>query len=240
MIYIDSNVDNTTTWRLISEAGNYPHYEGTANSGDVVIRWGANHNRFQGHYPEGVRVLNPRLVLSKIAQASLLIRNEVKFPEVFISRIQWEQAGRPKVVRKPDMGQMGTGQVVLTDPYPHLHRDKLYQRYIQKDREFRAMMVGELMAFGHQKLPPSNGDWRFNEHRGSEWTRIPDERGLREILRGSGRKACQALEYDFGAVDIMQKGDDFYVLEVNSRPEFGPINTRHFVHAINQYLNREE
>ena len=238
MIYIDANVDNTTTWRLISEAGNYPHYEGTARSGDVVIRWGANHHRFQGRYPQGVEVLNPRLVLSKIAQASLFIRHGVNIPEVFTSRRQWEQAGRPKVVRKPAFGQMGTGMVLLNDPYPHLHRDKLYQLYIEKEREFRAMMVGELGAFYHQKLPPTNGDWRFNEHRGSEWTRLPEERGLRDKLKELGYKACQALEYDLGAVDIIQKSNDFWVLEVNARPEFGPINARHFVQAIRTYLGR--
>jgi len=238
MIYIDANVDNTTTWRLISEAGNYRHYEGRANPGDVVIRWGANHNRFQGHYPQGVRVLNPRLVLSKIDQTSLFMRHGVCIPEVFISRRQWEQAGRPRVVRKPAMGQMGSGQIILTDPFPHLHRDKLYQLYIEKDREFRAMMVEELIAFFMEKMPPGNGDWRWNEHRGSEWRVVPENRELRRNIRELSFKACKALEYTFGAVDVIMKDRTFFVLEVNSRPEFGESNAHRFVNAIRSCLGR--
>lgn len=238
MIYIDANTDNTTTWRLISEAGNYPHYEGTARSGDVVIRWGANHNRFQGRYPQGVRILNPRLVLSKIDQSALFIRHGVNVPEVFISRRQWEQAGRPRVVRKPAFGQMGTGMTLINSPNPHLHRDMLYQRYIEKEREFRAMMVGELIAFFMEKMPPANGDFRWNEHRGSEWRAVPEDRRLRIAIKQAGFGALQALEYDFGAVDIIQKGNDLYVLEVNSRPEFGESNARRFISAIQSHLER--
>lgn len=100
------------------------------------------------------------------------------------------------------------------------------------------MMVGELMAFFMEKMAPQSGDFRWNEHRGSEWRVVPEDRALRRSIKELGFKACKALEYDFGAVDVMKKGCTFYVLEVNSRPEFGAGNAQRFVHAIHSYLGR--
>ncbi len=236
IIYIDADT-NLGTWRYIAQAGNYTTFTGTASRGDVIVRWGCNHSRYQGHYPQGVRVLNKRIILGKIEQGHALQDAGVSVPTIYVSRVTWERDGSPELLRKPNIGQMGTGIIRVTRP-TFTDTDKLYQKFIGKDREFRAMMVGELMAFFMEKHPPQNGDFRWNEHRGAEWTTVGEERGLRTKIRQTGYAALKAIDYDFGAVDIIMKDNVLYVLEVNSRPEFGQRNAEHFVRAIQDYLGR--
>lgn len=237
MIYLDAN-PRLTTWQAIANTGGYPLYEGRAEREDIIIRWGCNHSRYAGRYPEGVKVLNPRLILSKIQQSVLFLENDVPTPKTFQTILQWERAGCPELVVKRDIGQMGIG--ITRTTHPRFYHDKLYQIFIDKDREFRAMMVGNIAAFFHEKMPPQDQNFRWNFHRGAEWTRIPEERGLRGKLKTVGYKALKALDYDFAAVDIIVKGDELYVLECNSRPEFGRINAEHFVRALEIYLDRGE
>lgn len=231
-VFIQAN-EELTTWRHISEAGGYRPYRGRVGNGDTVIRWGANggHNLF----PAGVRVLNPRLLLDKAEQSARFIANSVSHPIVFSSRDEWLDAGRPVCLLKPRVGQMGTGiRKVRTPTWSHNH---IVQEFIDKQREFRAMMVGGSMAFFMEKHPPTNGDFRWNEHRGAQWTNVPEDNNLRRNVKRLGKKALKALEYDFGAMDvIMDAAGNLYCLEVNSRPEFGQRNAERFVRAIAMYL----
>jgi glutathione synthase/RimK-type ligase-like ATP-grasp enzyme len=233
MIFIDVDTEHNTTWQHIATAGNYQRYQGRATPSDITMRWGCNHSR--SRFPEGVRVLNRRIILSKLEQGALFQENNVPFPKVYNSRLSWERDSRPQLLVKPDIGQMGTGVRLISSP--RWERDKVYQRYIDKQREFRAMMVGDLMAFFMEKHRPANGDIRWNEHRGSEWTGVGEERGLRPKVKEIGSKAVKALGYDFGAVDIIMDGEGkLYALEVNSRPEFGEVNAQRFVRALEEYL----
>lgn len=235
MIYIDADASNTT-WRLIANAGNYQHYQGRAEQGDTIIRFGANHGRYQGNYPAGIRVLNPRLILSKKDQYTAFVNAGVPVPAAFSNRAEWERAGYPRLIKKPEIGQMGTG--VARAQHPRFERGTMYQTYIDKEREYRVMMVGRnTIAFLLQKLPPANGDIRWNEHRGSQWARVPEDASLRRRLKEICGRALASIEYDFGAVDVLHHGNDLYVLEVNSRPEFGEINADRFARAVAAYLD---
>ncbi len=234
MIYIDVNAERNTTWQHIAEAGGYQHYQGRAVSGDVILRWGCNNSR--SRFPEGVRVLNKRIILSKIEQGALLQENNVPIPKIYNSRLSWERDSRPQLLVKPSIGQRGIGVKLIDNP--GWNRDKVYQRYIDKEHEYRAMMVGELMAFFMEKHRPANGDIRWNEARGSEWSSVPENRSLRRTIKELGSRALKAIGYDFGAIDIVEKDNNFYVLEINSRPEFGQSNAERFVRALEEYLRR--
>jgi glutathione synthase/RimK-type ligase-like ATP-grasp enzyme len=234
-IYIDAD-QRLGTWRHIANMGHYAPYEGRARRGDVIIRWGCNHGLHQGTYPQGVKVLNRRIILSKREQGDLLQERGVAIPKIFHSRLSWERDNRPQLLIKPEVGQMGNGIRLIDRPI--WRAGNIYQLYIEKQREFRAMMVGNLMAFFMEKHPPRNGDIRWNEHRGSEWTTVPENRDLRRRIKRLGYASLQALDYDFGACDIIMDGQGaLYILEVNSRPEFEERNAQRFVNAIQSYLN---
>jgi glutathione synthase/RimK-type ligase-like ATP-grasp enzyme len=237
MIYIDAD-KNLRTWKHIADAGNFTLYKGQANRGDAVIRWGANHGTYD--YPAGVRVLNPKLCMSKALQGRALENAGVSIPKIYRSTREWRADGTPELIFKPNFGQMGTGIKRVNAPTWDV--DGICQLYIDKDREFRAMMVGDIMAFFMEKHPPANGDFRWNEHRGARWSGVPNDDVLRRKARELAYDALKAIKYDFGAVDIILKtrrgGYDLYILEVNSRPEFGPVNAERFARSIIEYLRR--
>ena len=237
MIYIDADA-NLATWRHIMDAGHYTHFTGNAERGDVIMRFGCNRGRYQNHYPAGTRVLNPRIVLNKRDQIQALRAGNVPVPMIFTNRTEWEAAGRPPVLTKPTIGQMGTGIRMVENPRD-FGGDHIIQLYVDKQREFRAMMVGGLLAFFMEKHRPTNNDIRWNEHRGSQWGRVPEDPALRNNVKAVGEQALRALQYDFGAIDIMMDAQGtLWILEVNSRPEFGPVNSGRFVNAIRQYLGQ--
>lgn len=233
-IFIDADT-RLKTWKKIADAGNYLVYEGDARSGDIVLRWGCNHHG-PLRVPDGVRVLNPVLILSKAEQARRFIHAEVSFPAVYETKRDWIAARRPAVVVKPHFGSCGIGMKILHTPQ-FTGRQIIYQKYIDKKREFRAMMVGEIMAFFMEKHPPENGDFRWNEHRGARWSTVPEDGPLREKVRNLGSSALEVLKYDFGACDIIQDSrGKLYILEVNSRPEFEERNAIRFTRAIAMFL----
>jgi glutathione synthase/RimK-type ligase-like ATP-grasp enzyme len=233
MIYIDAD-PSLRTWRHIKEIGDYHHFQGRAQEGDTVIRWGCNYSRYS--YPDGVRVLNKRIILSKIDQAHLFQEGNVPMPKVYWTVTSWERDGRPQVVRKPALGQMGTG--IRLEHNPNFHQtDAIHQQFIDKEREFRVMQVGDIIAFLMEKHA-GRDLLRWNEHRGATWSSVPEDQELRRKLREIGKKVLKALEYDFGAIDIMLKDTHLYVLECNSRPELGENSAGRFVRAISQYLGR--
>jgi glutathione synthase/RimK-type ligase-like ATP-grasp enzyme len=234
MIYIDAG-EPVETWKHIAKEGGYKHYKGRAEAGDMIIRWGANHCQYVGTYPANVRVLNAKLWLSKVDQARLFEEHDVPMPKVYWSTREWRSDGNPQLIIKPAFGQMGTGIRKIQQP-TFRSNDAVYQLYMEKEREFRAMMVGKLMAFFMEKHAPENGDFRWNEHRGAEWTTVGEDPALRKKIRTLGHQALSAIGYDFGAVDIILKDTHLYVLEVNSRPEFGARNAQCFVRAIAEFL----
>lgn len=232
-IFIDANQE-LVTWDLIAQAGQFRPYNGRAARNDTVLRWGCNGG--QSTYPEGVRVLNRRIILDKHTQWELMSQGNVPMPKVYTARRQWQDDGFPEALRKPRIGQMGTGIAKITRSHTWSPIN-IYQEYIPKTHEYRAMMVGNISAFFMEKHPPENGDIRWNEHRGAIWTGVPEDGRLRRNVKRIGKKALDALGYDFGAMDVIMAPDGrLLVLEVNSRPEFGRVNAERFARSVLSYL----
>ena len=86
------------------------------------------------------------------------------------------------------------------------------QRYLGSAREFRVHVVNGLSIKISEKIGESG-----NHSTGAVFTsRIED--GHRVTMRGIAKDAVAALGLDFGAVDLMYRDGQFYVLEVNTAP----------------------
>jgi glutathione synthase/RimK-type ligase-like ATP-grasp enzyme len=99
---------------------------------------------------------------------------------------------------------------------------------INKDREYRVMVVGDEAAFIVRKSKPENEEVAWNHGEG-KWVTCDttrDIRGFPGLYRRLTEAAVDAVELaglDFAAVDIMVKSTgevsyDTYVLELNSAP----------------------
>lgn len=89
--------------------------------------------------------------------------------------------------------------------------------YIQKDKEFRVFVAQNRVVWITEKTPGNPADIAWNVARGGRfdnvrWTDWP-LRACRIALQG-----MEAIGLDFGGVDIIQKGKEFYILEINSAP----------------------
>lgn len=96
-------------------------------------------------------------------------------------------------------------------------KDYYISEYIEKEKEFRVFVAQNRVIWIAEKTPANPEAIAWNVAQGGKF----------DVLNRSNwpLKACryallamEKLGLDFGGVDIMQKGKDFYVLEVNSAP----------------------
>lgn len=86
-----------------------------------------------------------------------------------------------------------------------IHADSEYRVHIFMDKSIRISLKNYDLEGSH------------------EWSAVKPtcSRALRRKLRQAGKDAVKAIGLDFGAVDILTKDDDVYVLEVNTAPGLG-------------------
>jgi len=232
-IYLDSSSIGESTRNLIA-AGDYTRYTGSANPGDVIIRWGSG---IGCSYPRGVKVLNRHLKYNKREQGKALIDANVSFPRIYWSQEEWISDHRPALILKPEIGEAGRGIKLVNRPtWEHGY---IYQEYIDKVREFRVTMVDDIFAYAMEKMKPNNGDVRWNSCRGSEWTAVNGFSSLLPKFKRLGAAGVRAIGYDIGATDMMMDADgNLYIIEINSKPGLGPQNAVKLATAIKEYLGR--
>ena len=212
-----------------------------ARAGDVILKWG----RGYGGYPNVAKVVNPVICSDKLYQGANIAGAGLPIPKIYRNSTEWQQDGYPDLVYKPREGEGGRGiahSTRHTNPPNWGRFEGIYQRYIPKVKEFRAVQIGNLSAYIMEKTPP-HGDSSvicWNLHQGSEWRRLYTYPApLRGIYRDINRLAEQAIianHYDLAGVDIMQDGEgQLWILECNSRPGLGPDNLRLFVQAFTDW-----
>ena len=111
-------------------------------------------------------------------------------------------------------------------------------QYIPKRAEFRVHILGNKIVSVSKKV--KRGKWIDNKicNINNGWKHKEYYGILRWILGAIGRRAKNALGYDFGAVDIIvSKGFKIYVLEVNSAPR---LNLKRRKLYANYFKNEEK
>lgn len=89
--------------------------------------------------------------------------------------------------------------------------------YINKDKEFRVFVLDGRIVFVVEKIVEDTTAKAWNVEQGGRFENVRFGSWNLEVCR----KAIDAIKLaglDFGAVDVMSKGDEVYVLEVNTSP----------------------
>lgn len=96
-------------------------------------------------------------------------------------------------------------------------KDYYISEYIEKEAEYRVFIAQNRVVWVTKKTPANEADIAWNVAQGGRFDNVR--------FNDWPLKACriaimtvEAVGLDFGGVDVMQKGNDFYVLEVNSAP----------------------
>lgn len=194
-----------------------------------LIRWGctsvcqATHtiNKVEAIYNANDKA-TARKLLSEIPGKSII-------PKTWFSYEEWKDSDYlgPVIVR-PKIHAQGrnlfylTGRADVETFFMHtpevLLPDNYYiSEYIKKEAEYRVFVMQGKVVWIAKKTPENPDAIAWNVARGGRFDNVRwDDWPLRACRIAI--QACEKLGLDFGGVDIMQQGKNFYILEVNSAP----------------------
>lgn len=112
---------------------------------------------------------------------------------------------------------------------------ELFTRFIPNDREYRLHVVGDQVVRVQRKYldhPEQQTDPYIKNHANGYRFKAPQLR-LKPDREEAAVAAVQALDLDFGAVDMVVDHDDkAWVLEVNTAPACSPLTATAYVGAL--------
>jgi len=252
--------DPTATRFAADTRQNYLYYNSTDGAligsgrtrsverGDTVIRWGCTSNR-DIEDMVGVQVVNNwngiRNSTQKKKMRKLFEEGGVPTPTWSSDISDFSDDDYPLLLRRS--GSMGGNNIVLierpiqTDDEHNMVRKILAEdsraylcKYWYKEQEFRVHIVNGEAIFQVEKIP------RTNPHRalkqsiwnvGDLWM-YSSNTDVRDDLVDVSVKAVHCLGLDFGAVDLMTKGGEVMILEVNSAPGLQKRSRRKYADAF--------
>lgn len=220
--------------------------------GDVVVNFGVGaaskyyheHIRHRIH-PDTTFVNHPGRVT--IAANKLLTFRALSDDGLDYILPQWttdptvvEDWDFPYVARESLTGSKGDGIILVEDPSMPVPDAKLYVKYIKKSQEYRVHCVNETAWVDRKardySVPDEEVDWKIRNHsNGFIYER--DIEAPQEVL-DAGVTAVDALDLDFGAVDVVWNAHyaRAYVLEVNTAPGLVGQTLDKYVEGIRRTL----
>lgn len=105
------------------------------------------------------------------------------------------------------------------DLVKNLQRGDYYVKYIETVADWRChVFKGQSIRLGH-KIPRTDNPHPKFRSWNAGWKLVYDGQDPPRGIRDAAKKACEALKYDFGAVDIgVGKDGKLWVWEVNAAP----------------------
>lgn len=137
-----------------------------------------------------------------------------------------DELGLPIVAKITD-GSQGKGvtlQKTMTDLKSYLKKNSkekiIFQKFIENDGDYRLFFIGGKLLYSiERKSSNKNKEFRNNYSLGGTVKRVDLPKKAIELAK----KSAKAMGFDVAGVDLMKdpKDDKWYVLEINSAPQFG-------------------
>jgi len=184
------------------------------------------------------KILGNFSVLNKLEQYQAFRSNGLSHPE-WTERIQgaqyWLAEGHTVFARTLLNSHSGRGIVVFTGE----ERAPVYTKYVKKLKEFR-IQVFQGRVIDVQEKRGRNGAERNAQIRNLDNGYVYCREGI-ELPEGANElaiKAVEAVNYDWGAVDLIynQRHNQLYVLEVNSAPGLTGTTLTSYINAFRNIL----
>lgn len=146
------------------------------------------------------------------------------------------------VLRHKLNGHSGEGIEIVDGDHREMPEAPLYVEYIKKKQEYRIhVFMGEVIDVQRKArkmdVPDEEVNWQVrNLEGGFIYAREGVELG--EEPRLQALAAVEALGLDFGAVDVIwnERGDEYYVLEVNTAPGLTGTTLEKYVEALKEVV----
>ncbi len=225
--------------RIIPE-GSYRPTERT-----MVINWGSSSFHFNHS-----NVLNKpaavAIAANKLSTLSKLRATGVPVPDFTTSHAEamdWLDDDYRVLVRNTLTGHSGAGIQVIRPGDTLPYGAPLYTRYTRKDSEYRVhVFKGSVIDYSEKRKrnggeAVGTSDSNLIRNHSNGWVFCRDGVYLSDMVRAVAIKAVAALGLDFGALDIIVRGDKCYVLEVNTAPGVEGTTLQKYVEAFRPYVN---
>ena len=218
---------------------------------DVIVNYG---NRSAPATVFGrATVLNPQASLNNAANkiTALQVMQHAGVSTVpWTARIgeaqQWVEAGETVYARATLTGHSGDGITVHRNRDEILPQVPLYTKAITgQRREWRVHIFKGVITYvqvkrranGYQDNPNYQEDVR-NHHTG--WIYATENINPTDAVLRNAALAVAALGLDFGAVDIISRRDEVWVLEVNTAPGLTGTTLETFTRNVVEYVNSRQ
>jgi len=181
--------------------------------------------------------LNANVIFNKLDVYNILKENDIPQARIFHKDDNIPDEAFPVLARKEYHSQ---GRDII---YIH-NREQLEEQvedfmydflveYINKTTEYRVHVLGDKAIVNVKFNENGTGDSIVRSH-SNGWRQISYDREYAEELAELAKKVIHILNYDFGAVDIIRKGNKLYVLEVNSAPGLEPRKLQEYAEYFKQ------
>lgn len=227
-------------WRVYSNGDSskyrveyHPRFEN-----DVILRWG---NEIQIEHPN-CKIYNESRAIALASQKGrarqIMFEAGVRVPRIVVPV---DQNIHFPVIARPQVHAKGKNIVVLNNitefrNFYNSHSDWYFAEFYPKDREVRCHVAhGKILAMMEKPAPSDKSTIAWNRavvH--EEWTAIPwGDYHFNACLEAL--KAVEALGLNTGGVDVMIRGDEAVVLEVNTAPTL--ISSPYVSQRWSEYFN---
>lgn len=217
---------------------------------DMIVNWG--NSEVPSWDATTIPFLNNPIAVgyavNKLRTFELLRRFNVPTPEWTTDKweaLRWHSDGETVVERHNLTGSKGDGIMVIYVIQALSDIAPLYTKLIERAREYRVHVFDGQVIDLQQKKRRVTGLENANDSDGTiknlanGWVFVRDDitHPPRSIFDVSIR-AVEALGLDFGAVDVLTKDGQCYVLEVNTACGLEGSTLTSYVNAITRYANR--
>lgn len=213
---------------------------------DWLIRWGCTTKCEAKHTinkVEAIERANNKAETRRILQELNLPKRIV--PKTWFDFDSWFHSGTLPVIIRPIQHAQGK-QLYFCRTLDSV-RNAIFQiskttdfyisEYIEKEEEYRVFVMQGKIVWVAKKTPGNPKDIAWNVARGGYFDNVRwDDWPLRACRIAI--QACKALDLDFGGVDIIKKGKEYLILEVNSAPsQTSPYRQQCTGKAFNYLIN---
>lgn len=196
---------------------------------DYLFRWGCTSQCDAKHTinkAEAISLANDKKA-TRLKLAPLRNKDKPIIPQTWDSTLSWIDAGSPlPVIVRADHHAQGRSLFFcktlqdITNAVQKLRakgKDYYISEYIAKEAEYRVFVAQNRVVWVTKKTPANPADIAWNVAQGGRFDNVRFSEWPLKACR-IAMMTVEAVGLDFGGVDVMQKGKDFYVLEVNSAP----------------------
>lgn len=195
---------------------------------DYLFRWGCTSNCNAKHTinkAEAISLANDKKA-TRLKLAPLRNKDKPIIPKTWANYEDWLQDKIFPIIIRPTHHAQGRSLFYCNNEeemekavhkIENKGKDYYISEYIAKEAEYRVFVAQNRVVWVTKKTPANPADIAWNVAQGGRFDNVRFSDWPLKACR-IAMMTVEAVGLDFGGVDVMQKGNDFYVLEVNSAP----------------------